>query len=125
MSREYLNLKDILDIHSEQISLYGGADGIRDLGALEAAIARPQTGYYDGVIDEAAAFWESLSQNHPFIDGNKRTAYSSVFRFLAMNDILITADPEDIFEFIISSMEECVMNFSTLSRWLSENTAGF
>ena len=122
MSRDHLTLSDVLSIHQDQIERYGGADGVRDMAGLEAAIARPQSGYYDGLIDEAAALWESLSQNHPFIDGNKRTAYSSTFRFLALNDVLITADPEDIYPFIIQSMERGDMTFKTLVRWLSDNT---
>jgi len=52
----------------------GGSDSVRDLGALEAAVFRPQTGYYEDSIAEAVALFESLIQNHPFIDGNKRTA---------------------------------------------------
>jgi plasmid maintenance system antidote protein VapI len=57
-------------------SRYGGAPGVRDAGALESALHRPQTGYYDSIIHEAAALLESLVQNHPFIDGNKRVAYA-------------------------------------------------
>lgn len=122
MSRDFLTLDDILNIHAEQIELYGGADGIRDMNALKSALARPQTGYYDNIIEEAAALWESLSQNHPFVDGNKRTAYSSVFRFLALNDIIITAHPDDIYPFVIQSMEKSDMTFETLSAWLAVNT---
>ena len=58
---------------------------MRDLGLLEAAIARPQTGYYPDIVHEAAALWESLSQNHLFVDGNKRTALASVHVFLGLN----------------------------------------
>ena len=122
MSRDYLRLSDVLAIHQEQIERYGGADGVRDMAGLASAIARPQSGYYNSLIEEAAALWESLSQNHPFIDGNKRTAYSSTFRFLALNDVLITADPDDIYPFIIQSMEKGDMRFPTLLNWLTENT---
>jgi death on curing protein len=59
------------------VRLYGGSHGVRDRGLLSAAVARPQTGYYSDVFEEAAALFESLSQNHPFIDGNKRTAISA------------------------------------------------
>ena len=57
---------------------FGGSHGIRDRVGLEAAVMRPQSGYYPDVIAEAAALWESLSQNHPFVDGNKRTAIASM-----------------------------------------------
>jgi death-on-curing protein len=56
-----LTLDDVLAIHHRQVTVFGGADGIRDLGLLEAAIARPQTGYYPDIVHEAAALWESLS----------------------------------------------------------------
>jgi death-on-curing protein len=77
---DYLTVVEVLAIHDDQIERYGGASGLRDRGLLEAAIFRPQTGYYADLIEEAAALWESLSQNHPFIDGNKRTASSALSR---------------------------------------------
>ena len=61
---------------------------------------RPQTGYYPDLIAEASALWESLSQNHPFIDGNKRTAFVATYTFLAINGIEITAGSEDIWEIL-------------------------
>src|SRR5271166_1920929 len=72
---DYLTLAEALAIHDDQIERYGGLSGVRDHGILEAALYRPQTGYYANLIEEAAALWESLAQNHPFIDGNKRTAF--------------------------------------------------
>ena len=77
MSFDYIRVEDILAIHADQIERYGGGEGIRDPGLLEAALFRPQTGYYPTLIDEAAALWESLSQNHPFVDGNKRTTFAA------------------------------------------------
>jgi death-on-curing protein len=64
------------------INRYGGSAGVRDMGALEAALYRPQSGYYEDVIQQAAALWESLSQNHPFVDGNKRIAFAAMDIFL-------------------------------------------
>ena len=88
---DYLTLAEVLAIHADQIERYGGSGGVRDLGALEAALYRPQTGYYADLIEEAAALWESLAQNHPFIDGNKRTAFGAAYTFLAINGVRITA----------------------------------
>ena len=68
---DYITVIEALAIHEDQIHRYGGAAGVRDLGLVEAALYRPQTGYYADLIEEAAALWESLAQNHPFIDGNK------------------------------------------------------
>lgn len=80
---DFLTLAELLAIHQDQIERYGGSAGVRDLGLLEAALFRPQTGYYADLIEEAAALWESLAQNHPFIDGNKRTAFAATYTFLA------------------------------------------
>jgi len=71
---DYLTVAEVLAIHADQIERYGGSKGVRDHGLLEAALYRPQTGHYADLVEEAAALWESLSQNHPFTDGNKRTA---------------------------------------------------
>lgn len=64
---------------------YGGASGLRDPGSLEAALYRPQTGYYGVVISQAAALMESLANNHPFVDGNKRIAFAATDVFLRIN----------------------------------------
>ncbi len=69
----YPTIDEVLIVHDLVIATFGGSSGLRDRGALEAALARPQTGYYQDLIQEAAALWESLSQNHPFVDGNKRS----------------------------------------------------
>jgi death on curing protein len=84
---DYLTVAEVLAIHSDQIERYGGSQGVRDPGLLEAAIYRPQTGYYGNLIEEAAALWESLSQNHAFIDGNKRAAFAATYTFLAINGL--------------------------------------
>ena len=122
MSFDYILVEDILVIHEDQIERYGGAHGVRDPGLLEAALFRPQTGYYDTLIDEAAALWESLSQNHPFVDGNKRTAFAATFVFLAINGIDVTADDDDSQTFILGLYEAGAVNFENLRCWLSCNT---
>ena len=78
---DYLTFAEVLAIHDDQIERYGGSPGVRDPGLLEAALFRPQTGYYADLIEEAAALWESLAQNHPFIDGNKRVAFAATYTF--------------------------------------------
>jgi hypothetical protein len=72
---EYITLDEALRIHEVLIQEFGGAQGVRDLGLLESALLRPQTGYYANLIEEAAALWESLAMNHPFVDGNKRARH--------------------------------------------------
>ena len=103
---EYVTTADALFFHKELIERYGGATGIRDGGALEAALHRPQTGYYDTIIHEAAALLESLVQNHPFIDGNKRVAFAVVDVFLRINGYSITAESNAIYRCIITLLEQ-------------------
>lgn len=121
MSRVYLTLQDVLRIHKRQLERYGGADGVRNADGLEAAVSRPQQGYYADILGEAAALWESLSQNHPFIDGNKRTAFMSVDVFLRINGHEITARPQDVVDFIYERFDQGEMAFGHLERWLRDN----
>lgn len=109
-------------MHDDQIARYGGASGVRDLGQLEAAVFRPQSGYYPDLIAEAAALWESLSQNHPFIDGNKRTAFAAVYTFLAINGVTITADAEATWRFLHGLYEGGGVRMDALEHWLRLNT---
>src|SRR5436190_7201947 len=97
---DYLTVAEVLAMHADQIERYGGSHGVRDPGLLEAALYRPQTGYYTDLIEEAAALWESLSQNHAFIDGNKRTAFAAMYTFLAINGVRLTADAGEAFAFV-------------------------
>lgn len=105
-------------MHADQIERYGGSHGVRDPGLLEAAVFRPQTGYYADLIDEAAALWESISQNHPFIDGNKRTAFATAFTFLAINGVRLTADTRETYDFLAGLYEANQFNFDNLAAWL-------
>ncbi|MEE9396306.1 MAG: type II toxin-antitoxin system death-on-curing family toxin [Methylococcales bacterium] len=118
---DYLTLADVLAIHSDQITRYGGAEGLRDPGQLEAALFRMQTGYYPDLISEAAALWESLSQNHPFIDGNKRTAFACVYTFLAINGTQIMADAESTYDFMMDLYEQGEFRHELLEHWLRNN----
>ena len=120
--RDYLTLGDVLAIHADQITTYGGAAGIRDPGQLDAALFRPQTGYYADVIAEAAALWESLSQNHPFVDGNKRTAFAAMFTFLSINGVDVTADADQAWAFVSRLYEEGDIDFAALDAWLRDNS---
>ncbi len=119
---DYLTLVDVLAIHTDQVATYGGAEGLRDPGQLEAALFRPQSGYYEDLTAEAAALWESLSQNHPFVDGNKRTAFAAMYTFLAINDVELTADAEDTFAFMINLYQTGTFRFEILDNWLRANT---
>ncbi|AVZ26857.1 death on curing (Doc) protein (plasmid) [Zymomonas mobilis subsp. mobilis ZM4 = ATCC 31821] len=119
---EFITLVEALTIHTDQIDRYGGSYGIRDKGLLEAALFRPQTGYYNDLIQESAALWESLAQNHPFIDGNKRTAFAVTYTFLALNGVLISADAEMAYNFISELYRNNKFEFEILDQWLRLNT---
>mgnify|MGYP001198244153 FL=1 len=125
MSFDYIRAGDILAIYADQIERYGGGNGIRDPGLLEAALFRPQTGYYPTLIDEAAALWESLSQNHPFVDCNKRTAFAATYVFLAINGLDIIATDDEAQNFVLGLYATSSITFDNLRAWLSENTKAF
>jgi death-on-curing protein len=118
---DYLTMPEVLAIHADQIEKYGGASGIRDYGLLESALYRPQTGYYAGLLEEAAALWESLSQNHAFVDGNKRTAFAAAYTLLAINGARLTAGAEETYHFIAGLYATGTFNFETLVEFLRRN----
>lgn len=101
MAIEFLAIEDVLYIHQNQIEQYGGVHGVRDVGLLESAIAQPQAmfgGAYllDGVFAMAAAYLYHLVQNHPFLDGNKRTGAVTALAFLDWNDVQIRDDNDGL-----------------------------
>jgi death-on-curing protein len=118
---DYLSVIEVLAIHQDQIERYGGASGVRDRGLLEAALFRPQTGYYSDLIEEAGALWESLAQNHPFIDGTKPTAFAVIYTFLIINGACITADADDTFAFIADLYEAGTFDFEHVNRWMRKH----
>ena len=115
---DYLTMAEVLAMHADQIERYGGSQGVRDPGLLEAALYRPQTGYYTDLIEEAAALWESLAQNHAFIDGNKRTAFAATYTFLAINGARLTAGAEETYAFVVGLHEANQFSFDRLVPWL-------
>jgi death on curing protein len=118
---DYLTLTEVLAMHGDQIERYGGTSGVRDYGLLESALYRPQTGYYADLIEEAAALWESLAQNHPFIDGNKRIAFAATYTFLAINGVQFTASAENTYAFIAGLYDRGEVTFDNLVPWLRVN----
>jgi len=121
---DYLTTVEVLAMHTDQIQRYGGSDGVRDPGLLESALYRPQTGYYKDLIEEAGALWESLSQNHPFVDGNKRTAFAAMYTFLAINGARLTAGAQETISFVSSLYEANQFSLERLVPWLRDHVAG-
>ena len=102
------------------IRRYGGSDGLRDAGLLEAVLYRPQTGYYKDIIEEAAALMESFAINHCFLDGNKRVAFAVTDTFLRINGYRIESTSSEIHKKMISLFESKSFNFAELDNWLRE-----
>jgi death on curing protein len=116
---EYPTTADVLAVHEDQIAQHGGSLGLRDPGALESALYRPQTGYYKDLVEEAAALWESLSHNHPFVDGNKRTSFIVAITFLTTNGYGIgSGADEDSIPFVTGLYERHEFRFESLVKWL-------
>jgi death on curing protein len=117
----FLTVEDVLGIHEDSIAAFGGAAGLRDEAALESAVLRPQSGYYESAIAEAAALWESLSQNHPFVDGNKRTAIASMAAHLALNGFWLRLETQSAYTFMIRLYETGRFRRAELESWLHDH----
>ena len=120
MQRDYLTVADVLGMHTILMQRYGGAGGVRDPGALEAALFRPQTGYYSDIIAEAAALLESLAINHPFVDGNKRIAFAATDVFLRINGWCLKRQPMVIHAEMLEMLEAGTFDIAHLEPWLRE-----
>ena len=120
MAHDYLTVADVLGLHAILLQRYGGAPGVRDPGALEAALFRPQTGYYDDIVMEASALLESLAINHPFVDGNKRVAFAAADVFLRINGWRLKRAPMLIFAELIAMFENSTVDIAHLEPWLRE-----
>ncbi len=102
---DFLTLDEVLGIHADQIRRYGGTSGLRDLGLLQSALSMPQTTFDDeflhGTLFEmAAAYLFHLARNHPFIDGNKRTALMCALVFLGLNGHRLVANPDALYRLV-------------------------
>lgn len=123
MARDYLTVADVLGMHTVLMQRYGGASGVRDPGALEAALFRPQTGYYQDIVAEAAALLESLAISHPFVDGNKRIAFAAADVFLRINGWRLQRLPMQIHAELIQMFETATFDIAHLDPWLREFAA--
>jgi len=122
MTHVFPTLQEILAIHDILIKEFGGAQGVRDEAALLSALMRPQLGYYETLIAEAAALMESLANNHPFVDGNKRVAFFATDTFLRMNGHFINCDHEEAYAYFMGLFETNRFRFAELETWLEEHT---
>ena len=120
---EWLNIEIMLDVHAEQLALFGGADGVRDPGLLESALARPINKFAYGETDLAslaAAYAFGIARNHPFVDGNKRAAFASLIVFLGLNGIDFAPRPEAATA-IMLSLAASELGEEGIGRWIRDN----
>ncbi|MGH8496243.1 MAG: type II toxin-antitoxin system death-on-curing family toxin [Gammaproteobacteria bacterium] len=117
-SIQFLSVDEGENIHRRLIEEFGGPAGIRDRGLLDSALHRPQTGYYADIAEMAAAQFESLLINHPFIDGNKRVAFFATDVFLRLNGWRIVVEADAAHAFLIGLLERGECNFQNLLPWI-------
>jgi death-on-curing protein len=118
---EFLTVAEVYRMQHRLIELFGGRYGVRDRGAVESAVFRPQTGYYNCIEEQAAALMESLANNHGFIDGNKRIAFTSADVFLRRNGFYLEVEGIDGHAFIDGSIARHEFRFAQILVWIRQH----
>lgn len=114
----FLSTEEVLAIHRTLLDRFGGPPGVRDAGLLESALHRPATGYYADLAEMAAALFESLLMNRPFVDGNKRVAFLATDVFLRLNGWRLRVDADEAHAFLIGLLERGECDFQHLVPWI-------
>lgn len=120
---EWLTIWIVLDVHAEQLALFGGADGLRDRGLLESALARPENKYAYGETNLArlaAAYAFGIARNHPFLDGNKRSAFAAIIVFLGLNGIDFDV-PTPVATALMLGVAAGEVSEEALGRWIEDS----
>jgi len=115
---KHLSLDEVLAIHDRLLHRFGGAEGVVDLGLLDSALHRPRTGYYHDIAEMAAALFESLIMNHPFVDGNKRVAFFATDVFLRLNGWKISVEGKEAHVFLVGLLEEGECDLKHILPWI-------
>jgi death-on-curing protein len=118
---EFLTVAEVYRMQHRLIELFGGRYGVRGRGTVEAAVFRPQTGYYNCIEEEAAALMESLANNHGFIDGNKRIAFTASDVFLRRNGFYLEVEGVDGHAFIDGSIARQEFRFAQILVWIRQH----
>jgi death-on-curing protein len=117
----FLSVDEVLAIHQAMVGRFGAPPGVRDLGLLESALHRPRTGYYRDLVELAAAMFESLLMNHPFVDGDERVAFFATDVFLRLNGWRFEVDPDEAHAFLVGLLERRTCDFAHLVPWIRES----
>lgn len=117
--RIYPTVAETIATQRMLIEEFGGRQGIRDKRLLESAVFRPQSGYYSGIIEEAAALMEPLANNHAFIDGNKPIAFVMADAMLRANGYFLDVDPDEAHKVIVEALEEKLFRFPMICAWIA------
>jgi death-on-curing protein len=118
---DYLTVAEVYRMQYRLIEMFGGLHGVRDKGAVGAAVFRPQTGHYNSIEEEAAALMESFGNNHRFLDGNKRIAFTATDVFLRRNGFYIEVEGLDGYAFIDGSMDRHEFRFAQILDWMCQH----
>lgn len=118
----YPTVAEAIEMHRLLIEEFGGMQGLRDRGLLEAAIYRPQNGYYEDLVHEAAALMESLANNHAFLDGNKRISFALTDTFLRINGYFLEVEALAAHRFITEAISKREFRIRQIREWLMANT---
>ena len=121
-----IGLADVKEIHRILIERFGGSQGIRDTGLLDSALNRPYQTFdgielYSTAVEKAAAIFESIITNHPFVDGNKRTAYVLMRLILLESKVVITTTQENKYDFVIR-VAKGELAFGEIKDWIQSNS---
>ena len=119
----HLSVDEVLALHERLVERFGGRRGIRDPGLLESALYRPQTGYYSDLAEMAAALFESLLMNHPFVDGKKRVAFFATDVFLRLNGWWLKVEGHRAHGFLVRLLEQNQADYEHLLPWIRRSLA--
>ena len=111
-------VEEALYLHKQMLEVFGGTGGVRDLGLLESALARPRSGYYASLTEQAAALLHSLVMNHCFVDGNKPVAFALTDVFLRLNGYFLEVEPEPAENFLIESVINAKVELFVITDWI-------
>lgn len=118
----YPTLEEALYLHDILIQRFGGAQGVLDKGSLESALARPRSGYYRSLSEQAAALMQSLAMNHPFVDGNKRVAFALTAIFLKLNGLSLKVDAKSGVYFVEVTLIKERASLGVITSWIEQQT---